>query len=65
MQLSDFIVANREPILQEWEAFARTCAPASGGMDISALRDHASEMLTVIADDLNTPQESREQAQKS
>ena len=65
MRLSDFIVANREPILVEWEAFARTCAPASGSMDIAALRDHAGEMLGVIADDLDTPQSGHEQAEKS
>jgi signal transduction histidine kinase len=65
MRLSDFIDANREPIMAEWEAFARTCTPASGSMDIGALRDHASEMLTVIAADLKTPQDKHEQAEKS
>jgi signal transduction histidine kinase len=65
MRLSDFIVANREPILAEWEAFARTCTPASTSMDISALRDHATEMLTVIAADLKTPQDKQEQSEKS
>lgn len=63
--LADFIVANREPILAEWEKFARTCTPAAGGMDVPALRDHASEMLTVIAADLRTPQGGTEQAEKS
>jgi signal transduction histidine kinase len=65
MRLSEFIVANREPILAEWEAFARTIAPPSGGMDVAALRDHANEMLTVIAADLDTPQGRREQSEKS
>ena len=65
MRLADFILQNREPILIEWEAFARTCAPASGSMDIADLRDHASEMLTVIAEDLATPQGDRAQAEKS
>ena len=65
MRLADFIESNREPILVEWEAFARTCAPASGTMDIAALRDHANEMLTVIAKDLATPQSRIEQAEKS
>lgn len=65
MRLAEFILANREPILAEWEAFARTCAPASGSMDIAALRDHANEMLTVIAADLKTPQSKREQSEKS
>jgi len=65
MPLSDFIVANREPIMAEWEEFARSCAPASGSMDNAALRDHASEMLTVIAADLRTAQSDNEQAEKS
>ncbi|MEJ7812025.1 MAG: sensor histidine kinase [Gemmatimonadaceae bacterium] len=65
MRLSAFIVANREPILAEWEAFARTCVPASGSMDIAALRDHANEMLTVIAADLDTLQGKQEQSEKS
>jgi signal transduction histidine kinase len=65
MRLADFILANREPILVEWEAFARTCGPASGTMNVKALRDHANAMLTVIAADLATPQTRRAQAEKS
>lgn len=65
MRLSDFIVKNREPILAEWEAFARSCGSAGGSMDVSTLRDHAGEMLTVITADLKTPQDKREQAEKS
>jgi signal transduction histidine kinase len=65
MRLADFLVSNREPILAEWEAFARTCTPASGPMDIMALRDHAGAMLNVIARDLRTPQGSEAQEEKS
>jgi signal transduction histidine kinase len=65
MRLAEFILGNREPILAEWEAFARTCTPASGAMDITALRDHANEMLTVIAKDLATEQGGDAQAEKS
>ena len=65
MSLADFILTNREPILAEWEAFARTCTPASGTMDIRALRDHANEMLIVIAADLKTPQGRLAQSEKS
>jgi signal transduction histidine kinase len=65
MRLADFILTHREPILAEWEAFARTCAPASGTMGIAALRDHANEMLTVIAADLATPQGRLAQSEKS
>lgn len=65
MRLADFILANREPILTEWVAFARTCEPASTSMDLEALRDHADEMLTVIAADLKTPQGQQEQSEKA
>jgi hypothetical protein len=67
MRLADFIQAqaNREPVLAEWEAFARTCAPAGGTMDVRAHRDHADAMLTVIAADLATPQCPRARAEKA
>jgi signal transduction histidine kinase len=65
MRLSEFILGNREPILAEWAAFARTCAPASGAMDIEALRDHADAMLTTIAADLAVEQSGLAQAEKS
>ncbi|MDQ6717506.1 MAG: sensor histidine kinase [Gemmatimonadota bacterium] len=64
-RLAEFIESNREPILAEWEAFARTCGPASVAMGIDALRDHASEMLTVIVADLLTPETGHEQKEKS
>ena len=63
--LARFILDNTESILAEWEAFARTCTPASGGMDIVSLRDHAAEMLKVIAADLRTEQGGEAQSAKS
>ncbi|HEU4453330.1 MAG TPA: sensor histidine kinase, partial [Longimicrobium sp.] len=63
--LARFITENLEPILAEWEAFARTCTPAAGAMNIEALRDHAAEMLEVIARDLSLPQDAKEQRAKS
>lgn len=65
MRLADFIRTHREPILAEWEAFARTCAPASGPMNIAALRDHADAMLTAFAADLATPEGQQARAEKS
>ena len=65
MRLADFILLNRAAILAEWDAFAKTCSPASGSMGLAALSDHASEMLTVIAEDLKTPQGGHEQSEKS
>ena len=65
LRLADFILNNRGAILAEWEAFAMSCVPASDSMGITALNDHASEMLTVIAEDLKTPQGGLEQSEKS
>jgi signal transduction histidine kinase len=64
-RLSDFILARMEPIVQEWENFARTIKPSEVPMDREALRDHASRMLKAIAADLDTPQTAQEQAEKS
>lgn len=65
MRLSAFIFQNKELILGAWESFARTIEPASLTMDSTALRDHASLMLDTIIADLDTPQSSSEQAEKS
>jgi signal transduction histidine kinase len=65
MRLAEFIIANRKPILAEWEEFARTCEPASSRMGIEALRDHADGMLSMIAADLETAQDAAEQSKKS
>lgn len=62
--ISTFIRENSEPILQEWENFARGL-PIGATMDVAALRDHAKAMLGVIARDLETPQTAREAADKS
>jgi signal transduction histidine kinase len=63
-RLSDFIRENTEEILSEWETFARSL-PMADSMDIVALRDHAKEMLGVIALDLDTPQTRWQQADKA
>jgi signal transduction histidine kinase len=65
MRLADFILGNRESILHEWEAFARTCLPASGTMDVTGLRIHADQMLAAIAADLGTTQDGLQQSEKS
>jgi len=63
-RLADFIRAEMEPILQDWEAFAKTILQARY-MGKTALRDHAKDMLLEIADDLDTYQSKSEQAAKS
>jgi signal transduction histidine kinase len=65
MRLSEFIRAEREPIMAEWEMFARSLGTVTESLDIVALRDHASQMLTVIATDLETPQSDSEQHEKA
>jgi len=65
MHLSDFISENMESIVQAWEDFARTIEPPALTMDRTALRDHASGMLRVIAKDLTTGQTAFEQSEKS
>lgn len=64
MRLSNFILSNLESILQEWEDFASTIEPLANA-DKKELRDHAGEVLTVIAVDLNTAQCEIESIAKS
>ena len=64
LRLSRFIRDNVEPILAEWETFARSL-PGGGAMDVAALRDHAKAMLLVIATDLERPQSDRAQDEKA
>lgn len=63
-RLSSFIRSNVDPILAEWETFARS-VPQGENMNIAALRDHAKAMLAVIADDLDHPQTAKQQTDKS
>jgi signal transduction histidine kinase len=65
MRLAEFIIAEREQILLEWDAFARSCLPVSHRMNLTTLRDHAGEILETIAEDLNDPQSRAQQVAKS
>ena len=65
MRLVEFIVAEREQILREWDSFARSCLPVAHRMNFSTLRDHAAEILETITEDLNDPQSRAQQAAKS
>lgn len=64
MKLSDFILSNLEEILKEWESFASTIEPLRNA-NKEELRDHAAELLKVIATDLDTPQSEKESIAKS
>ncbi len=65
MRLWQFIDSNREPILAEWESFARTMLPAAASMDVTALRDHAESMLQAIANDMRADESEEERTEKS
>lgn len=64
MKLSDFILSNMEPILGEWEKYAKTISSATG-METAALRDHAEAILKAIAQDIARQQTPEEQEAKS
>jgi len=64
MRLAKFILANVEPILVEWEAFAITLAPGAN-MTKLALRDHAQAILLAAARDMEVDQSLAQQAGKS
>lgn len=64
MWLADFILANIEPILVEWERFARETKPGAT-MDALALRDHAREILLATVQDMRSAQSRTEQSAKS
>ncbi|WP_085726283.1 sensor histidine kinase KdpD [Pseudomonas sp. R37(2017)] len=65
MRLSKFIIGNLEPILKEWERFARTIDTSKQALDSNGLRNHAEFILRAIALDMDTPQSASEQAKKS
>ncbi len=64
MRLAEFILANMEPILAEWEAFARALLPGAK-MTIVALRDEAESILRATARDMQNGQSLQQQASKS
>ena len=64
MRLAEFILANIEPILMEWEKFARSLFPGEN-MTVVALRDDAGSILRATARDMQNSQSLVEQASKS
>jgi signal transduction histidine kinase len=64
MRLAEFILANIEPILAEWEAFARSLLPGEN-MTIVELRDDAGSILLATARDMQNRQSLQQQESKS
>lgn len=64
MQFHDFILANMEAILKEWEKFARSLPPGST-MSIEELRNDAQSILQTISYDMSISETSEQQTTKS
>lgn len=64
MRLADFIHGNVEPILIEWEAFARSLSPGAR-LSKLALRDAAEAILLATAQDMLSDQSLAQQSSKS
>jgi len=63
--LAEFILANSDQIVSEWEQFAKTRFPVASTMSLEERRDHLVLMLDAIAVDLERPQTKAEQAAKA
>ncbi len=65
MNLSKFILDNKETILRDWEEFAATYVPKSKKQDRALLRDDVHKILDAIAADLAGPQTAQQKIDKS
>jgi signal transduction histidine kinase len=64
VRLPDFILENIEPILVDWEAFARSIWPGAE-RDILELRDHAERILLAAVNDMKSAQTAQQESDKS
>jgi signal transduction histidine kinase len=64
VRLAQFIVDNIEPILVEWEAFAKSLPPGQN-LTPPDLRNDAEQMLRFVATDMETAQSDYQRAGKS
>jgi signal transduction histidine kinase len=65
VKLSRFLKDHSDEILLEWDRFAKEVAPPGSDMALSALRDHAKELLVAIADNIENTQSQKKQSTKS
>lgn len=65
MKLSTFIHQHHKKILKEWVAFAREQLPSAAGMSEKELRDHAEDLLDAVVRDMESPQSTHQQSEKS
>src|ERR1700688_2762218 len=64
MRLSEFIKANREQIIREWEGCAKTLSGGEG-LPSWVLRDHAEAIVKYIAENMEQRQFTSEEIAKA
>jgi signal transduction histidine kinase len=65
MRLGQFITSNIEPILVEWEAFARSIWPTSAAVEVEEARDDAKQILIAAVGDMASSQTEAQRSLKS
>ena len=65
MRIGEFIRTHPDEIEPAWEAFAKSISSFAPDLSVWSLRDHLREILTAMADDMESPQSLEEQAEKS
>ena len=65
MRLSEFLRTHSAQILSAWDEFAATVEHTGHSLDQKALRDHAGQILSAVAADLDRPQSDAQQEAKS
>jgi signal transduction histidine kinase/CheY-like chemotaxis protein len=63
-RLAEFMMANIQPILAEWDVFARNIWPGAA-VDTAALRDDAEDILRATVSDMQSDQTAAQQSDKS
>jgi signal transduction histidine kinase len=65
MNLAEYIQQDINPIVKEWEAFARTSIPPARNLSVEELSDHARVLLLAVVADLQTTQATQAKYEKS
>jgi signal transduction histidine kinase len=65
MTLAKYIQQEINPIVKEWEAFARTSIPPAHHLSVEELSDHARVLLLAVVADMQTTQAKQAKHEKS
>ncbi len=65
MNLAEYIQQDINPIVAEWEAFARTSIPPARNLSVEELRDHARVLLLAAAVDMQSTEAKQAKHDKS